>query len=143
MKTKTLLLLCFIAAFSVNPVNAQKGVDKEEFTNPVAFTLECTGDFIYGEVVYLVFFTPQGWVEKVRKATLIGYEDASLAVPTDRVYELSQCDNGKMDGTRGVLTAIIKLEGKIIAINHRSWQITTNANGKVTVDFLKDWWECK
>jgi len=143
MKTKTLLLLCFIAAFSANPIKAQKGVVKEDFTSTVAFTLECTGDFIYGEVVYMDFFTPHGWVEKVRDATLIGFTDATKLVETGRKYELSQCDNGKMDGTQGELIARITLEGKIIAINHILWHLTTNANGVVTVDIYNNWWECK
>ena len=51
MKTKTLLLLCFIAAFAVIPVNAQNKVDKQEITvNLGGYYLECTGDYLYGDL---------------------------------------------------------------------------------------------
>jgi hypothetical protein len=143
MKTKTLLLLCFIAAFSLNTAKGQNAVAKYTVTMPVAFTLECTGDFIFGEVVYIEMETKQGWVEKVRNATLTGYTDATKKVKSGRMYELSQCDNGKFDGTQGVLTARLTLNGRLIAINHRLWHLSTNADGTVTVDFLKEWWACK
>jgi hypothetical protein len=143
MKTKTFLQFCFFATLLVNSASAQKSVVKESFKSPVAFTLECTGDFIYGEVVYEVFFTPNGWVEKVRKASLTGYEDETLTVPTGREYELSQCDNGQLDMMRGESTARILLDGKIVALLRYAWHTTINANGTVTADFVISSTECK
>jgi hypothetical protein len=143
MKTKTLLLLCFFAAFFVNTAKAQNGVVKDVSVWPVNMFLECTGDYIYGEITYIGFLTPLGWTEQVKKGTLTGYKDADLLEPSGRVYELSQTDNGKFDGMRGESNARIRLEGKLVAIVRVAWHTTTNANGTVTADFGRSTIECK
>jgi hypothetical protein len=143
MKTKTLLLLCFIAAFYVNAVKAQNGVVKDVAIGTVDMFLECTGDYVYGEITYIGFLTPLGWTEQVKNGTLIGYLDAGHLNPSGRVYEISQTDNGKFSGMRGESTARIRLEGKLVAIVRYSWHTTTNANGTVTADYIRSTVECK
>lgn len=143
MKTKTILLLCFFAALFVNAAKAQNGVVKEEVTNTVDMFLDCTGDYIFGQVTYIGFLTPFGWTEQVKKATLTGYTDEDHTILSGRVYELSQTDNGKFDGMRGELIAKIRLDGKLVAINRITWHTTRNANGMVTAYFDRSTFECK
>ena len=148
MKTlKILIVLCFIAAFAVNNVNAQNGVVKTEETyslcNPLNPPLCSTGDYLCGDVTYEEFYTKQGWVEKVRNGILKGYTDATFTTLTGREYELSQVDAGQNNRLQGELTLSIRFEGKVVGLQHLSFHRTTNANGTVTVDFFKFWMECK
>jgi len=143
MKTKTLLWLCFFAVFFVNTAKAQNGVVKDVAVFPISTFLECTGDFIYGEVTFIGFLTPLGWTEQVKKGTLIGYKDAYHEEASGRVYEISQTDNGKFDGMRGESNARLRLDGKLVAIVRFAWHTTTNANGTVTAEFLRSTVDCK
>jgi hypothetical protein len=143
MKTKTLLMLLFIAAFCVNTARAQNGVLKDVSVFPVNMYLECTGDWVYGNVTFIGFLHDLGWTEQVKKAMLTGYSDAGHTQVSGRVYELSQTDNGKFDGMRGESTARISLDGKLVAIVRYSWHTTTNANGTVTAVFERSSVECK
>jgi hypothetical protein len=143
MKTKTLLLLCFLAAFFVNTAKAQNGVVKDVAVYPVNFFLECTGDYLHGEVTFIGYLTPIGWTEQVKNGTLIGYLDENHITPSGRVYEQSQTDNGKFDGMRGENNTRLRLNGKLVAIVRYAWHTTTNANGTVTADFVRSSVECK
>jgi hypothetical protein len=143
MKTKTLLILCFMAAFALNGAKAPNGVIKDEVTYPFKMFLECTGDYLYGEVTYIGYLTPLGWTEQVKKATITGYTDEGHTVLSGRSYELSQTDNGKWDGVRGESTARLRMNGKLVAIVRYAWHTTTNANGTITADFVKTSVECK
>jgi hypothetical protein len=148
MKTiKMLILLCFIASFAVNNVNAQNGVFKTEETysicNPLNPPLCSTGDYLCGNVTYEEFYTKQGWVEKVRDGILKGYTDATFSTWTGRDYVLSQVDAGQNNRLQGELTATVRFEGKVVAIQHLSFHRTINANGTITVDFFKFWFDCK
>ena len=146
MKTlKLFVIVFFIAAFTANNVNAQKGVVKWEMTSPVTGLFPCTGDYLFGEVTYVEFNTANGdgWVEKVKNATIMGYKDENLTIPSGHVYELSQVDTGKNDWKSAELTSNFKMDGKIVALIHMVFHTTINANGTVTVDFVKSSFECK
>jgi hypothetical protein len=144
MKTfKFIFILFLFTAFSVNPVKAQK--DKEfEVVVQSKIYLECTGDWLGGEVTYVEKVTSHSfWIEKVRDATLTGYEDADLSIPSGRTYELSQTATSTGDYSKGENLARITMDGKLVALYHFAWHTTTNANGTVTANFVKEWWDCK
>jgi len=144
MKTlKFIIILFLFAAFNVNPVKAQK--DKVfDVVVPLKIYLECTGDWLYGEVTYVEKVTSHYfWIEKVRDATLTGYEDADLSVPSGRFYELSQTATSSGDYSKGENLARITMDGKLVALYHYAWHTTMNAKGIVTANFIKEWWDCK
>jgi hypothetical protein len=105
----------------------------------------CTGEYLCGQATYVEFDRPngKGWVEKVRDGYLIGYLDQDFTIPSGNVYELLQTDNGKSDLSSAVLTVLIKLHGKVVAIQRWHTHTTTNANGTVTVEFTNSSFECK
>ena len=144
MKTlKTIMILCLLAAFTVNPIKAQK--DKViEVPWVLTVYLECTGDWLSGLVIYVGKETKHGfYIDKVRNATLTGYTDESLSIPSGRIYELSQTATSSGDYTKGENLVRISMDGKMVALYHFAWHTTTNANGTVTADFVKEWWDCK
>jgi hypothetical protein len=144
MKTlKFILILCLIAVFTENTVKAQN--DKViEVVVPLTVYLDCTGDWLSGEVTFIGKETKHGfYIDKVRKGTLAGYTDAGLSIPSGRSYELSQTATSTGDYTKGENLARISMDGKMVAIYHYAWHTTTNANGIVTADFVKEWWDCK
>jgi len=144
MKTlKIFIFLCFFAAFAVDNVNAQN--DKViEYVYPLKVYLECTGDWLFGQVTYVGMETKHGlYIDKVRDATLTGYTDEFLLIPSGRIYELSQTATSSGDYTKGENLARISMDGNLVALYHFAWHTTTNAKGRVTADFVKEWWDCK
>lgn len=144
MKTlKFIIILCLFAAFSMNPVKAQKDNVFEVVVQQTIY-LECTGDWLFGEVTYVVKETKHGlYIDKVRNATLTGYADAGLSILSGRTYELSQTATSTGDYSKGENLARITMDGKLVALYHFAWHTTTNAKGIVTADFIKEWWDCK
>jgi hypothetical protein len=144
MKTSLLaMILCLFSAFTVGPLKAQD--DKVfEVIVPVKIFLECTGDWLYGQVTYVEKVTKQGfYIEKVRDANLTGYTDGALSTLSGRVYELSQTATSSSDYLKGENLARITVNGKMVAVYHFMWHTTFNANGDVTADFVNEWWDCK
>lgn len=144
MKTlKFIMVICLFSVFTVNPIKAQN--DKViEVVVPLTIYLECTGDWLFGEVTFIGMETKHGhYIDKVRNATLTGYTDGDLSIPSGRIYELSQTATSAGDYTKGENLARISMDGKIVAVYHFAWHTTTNAKGKVTANFIKEWWDCK
>jgi hypothetical protein len=133
MKTqKIFIVLCFIAAFAVIPVKAQNNVDKQVVTvNLGGYYLECTGDYLYGDLTGEYFFMSHNWIAKAKKTMVTGYLDPDGTILSGNVYEFSQNGVGL---NFEELSGIFRLNGKVVAVVHISYHTTTNANGDVVVD---------
>jgi hypothetical protein len=83
------------------------------------------------------------FIDKVRNASLTGYTDEFLSTESGRTYELSQTATSADDYSKGENLARISMNGKMVAVYHFAWHTTTNANGTVTAEFVKEWWDCK
>ena len=142
MKTlKNLIFLFFISLFAANNVKAQNGVIKEEIVIEMpAQYLECTGDWVWGDILVENMFMPNNYVFKVKNSNVKGYTDESHLIETGNVYELSQTVPGL---TFMENTGTFKLDGKVIAVFHFSFHTTVNANGDVIVDKSIFDWKCK
>jgi hypothetical protein len=132
MKTKTLLLLCFIAAFTVNKVNAQNGVIKDEFTaNIEELYLPCTGDYLRGTIAVPYKIMPHLFLQQPKDGVLTGESGKTYEVWQIIVNSTSKSDNW-------VSTGIIRLDGKIVARFKWQYHTTINANGVVTAEIARD-----
>lgn len=142
MKTlKFFIVLCFIVAFTVNPVKAQNCVDKTEITlNIVGGTFPCLDDYIGGELVFETFNMSHNNIMKLKKATILGYTDADCTNPSGNVYEVSQVAPG-LSFLEWHLQ--FRLDGKLIGEIQTSWHMTTNAKGDVTAVVDKTAVNCK
>jgi len=133
MKTlKIFIILCFIAAFTINPVKAQNRVDKQVVTlNLGGFYFECTGEYLYGDLAVEYSYMSHNWIAKVKKTMVTGYLDPEGTIPSGHVYEFSQNAPGL---NFAETSAIFRLNGKVIGVLHYSYHLTINANGDVVVD---------
>jgi hypothetical protein len=142
MKTlKILIILFFISLFAANNVKAQNGVIKEEIVIEMpAQYLECTGDWVWGDILVENMFMPNNYVFKVKNADVKGYTDETHKIESGNVYELSQTVPGL---TFMENTGTFKLNGKVIAVFHFDYHITINANGVVTQEHSTFRTDCK
>ena len=139
MKTlRFLIVLCFIATFAMNNVNAQNGVIKIEFYGNISGqAIYCTGDIMApGSYVPIEIMTMQNNMHvKIRDAIVIG-------LPSGKEYELFQvkCD---MEGSNFVNHLEVRCDGKLVGRLVTVCHTTINANGEVTVSFWDKKFICK
>jgi hypothetical protein len=141
MKTKIFIMICLFVPFAANNVMAQNKVEKfETIVNMGGQVLPCTGDYLWGDVILENMVMSHNWIAKVRDATYKGYLDEAGTIESGRVYELLQTAPGLSFIES---TAVMKVEGRVIAVMHLTYHTTTNANGDVVVDKYVIKWECK
>jgi hypothetical protein len=145
MKTlKIFGLLCFIAAFAVNNINAQNGVDKTEFMFSLGCqSLPCLDDYLSGDVVVESMLMKNNMIQKIKKATVLGYEDESCTIPSGNVYEISQIATGFYGSSSWESTLHCRLNGKPVFEIHFVFHMTTDANGHIIVKLDKTMVNCK
>jgi hypothetical protein len=137
MKTKTFFLLCFIAAFAINTVNAQNRVIKTD--EPYLICGEgqfvpCTGDYMCGWLTFQVMNMKNQWIVKIKNATIKGYIDPNGEVESGKVYEITQVANGKLESSEDEWHNHIsyRMNGKLIGEVTFTYRVNINANGDVT-----------
>lgn len=141
MKTKTLVLLLFLAVISITNAHAQNGVIKSyDHVTFHTMYLECTGDWIAGTLWAENLYTKNNWITIFKKAELKGYTNENCTIESGNVYEFSQVATGL---NNFVSIAIFSLNGKIVATIHYNIHYHTNANGDVVADFDNTWSQCK
>jgi hypothetical protein len=142
MKTLKIFLLCFIAVFAINTVNAQNRVIKEEITEalyPPQF-LSCTGEYYAGDITFELMQMSHNLIIKFKRAAVLGYKDAAGTIPSGNVYEISEINPG-LSFSENIV--IWRLNGKVVAEYHFSWHITYNANGDITQEHTLEKTNCK
>jgi hypothetical protein len=140
MKTfRFLIFLCFIAAFTVNNVKAQNSVVKEEVIVEMGGQLlDCTGDYLWGEIITEQFFMKNNWLAFSKKVDVKGYIDPEGTNPSGNVYQFNQM--GTFPGGNGYeTTGTVQLNGKNIGTFHGRFHMTENANGQITA-YIDTWW---
>ena len=150
MKTLKILVIFFImGAFGFSSVQAQNKVKKTERESVAYGYLDCTGEWILGNVIVEDIISPHNWITLVKKVEVKGYLDEACTQPSGNVYELSQVIPGSptfdWEGHDGWFenTGKFTLNGKIVANFHEKLHMSTNANGDVTVDFWDFKVDCK
>lgn len=150
MKTlKIFGILVIMGVLGFSSVYAQKKVIKFEYTFTAYGWLECTGEFIKGDVVISTLIAPHQWLDRNKKGVVYGYSDEGCTQATGNVYELSQVVPGSptldWEGHDGWAesTGKFTLNGKMIGNFHQKLHMSTNANGDVTVDFWEFTMHCK
>ena len=146
MKTKTFLLLLFLAVICINNARAQNGVIKTYgFQETYPTYLECTGDWIFGTIWAENIYTNKNWITIIRKVDIKGYKDEACTIESGNVYELSQTCPGVTMGESWAVESYVKLSlnGKIVAIMEFNIHYKVNANGEVVTEFYKTSVHCK
>jgi hypothetical protein len=140
MKTlKSLIAMCFIAALALNPVKAQTGAIKGEFTQTLdGVYLECTGDYLYGDVFCVSILSKNTVVVKIRDCEIIGQ-------PSGKQYKVTVTNTNREDliGPNWEQTRQWWCEGKLVANENMLSRLIYNANGEVTVEFFHYKFDCK
>jgi len=135
MKTlKFFIVLCFIAAFTINTVKAQNPVKKAEYTASLnGQYFECLGEYLGGDMVFESMEMSHNYIVKLKKGTILGYKDEYGQEPSGNVYEVSQVapcwpfvEN----------TIHIRLNGRLVSVLRISIHTTTNANGDTTAEIF-------
>jgi len=152
MKTlKFFVVLCFIAAFAANNVNAQNRVLKQEVPIEIAGYIycPCTGDYLYGTLIFDFITSSHNDISRLRDGILYGYDETGT-IPSGNVYEVSQISPGTYteESPTGYKwyenTTIYRLDGKIIALAHYNYHFVVNGKGEIILDRGEiSKWNCK
>jgi hypothetical protein len=140
MKTlKSLIVIGFITALGLNPVKAQKGAIKGEFTQTLnGYYLECTGDYLYGDLFNVYILTQNTYLVKIRDCEIIGQ-------PSGKKYVITVNNTNREDWSNPNWEQSMQwwCEGKLVATANMLSRLKENAKGEVTVDFFHLNFDCK
>ena len=129
-----LVVVCF-GLFSVQ--NIASGQAKKNVM--VEYTYEwpcpCVGEYLVGTLTSVGIFNANGQHWRT-KGTAVGHDLVTLE-PTGNVYEIKNIenyifklrDNGSYSPDKGVWTMQIRLNGKLVALTHPSYEITYYSDG--------------
>lgn len=141
MKTKALLFLCLFLGIGLTKLSAQMKVEKTSWVEHASgIYMECTGDYLAGDITIENFGMAKNFVYRFRNVTLVGYIDEACTIPSGRVYESSETFTGGSGDMEN--TAKFSLNGKNIGNLKFLWHTTTNANGEVKVDNFRLYFIC-
>jgi hypothetical protein len=147
MKTlKFFIALCIVLTSASIDVNAQNqnGVIKTTMTNNMGGQyLECTKDYLWGDVTIEVMIMPNHILTRSKKFEAKGYTDKDGLYPSGNIYEFNQIESISSDFENWVTTGVIFLNGKNIAVFQWHFHLTTNANGEPTAEFFTHRMDCK
>lgn len=132
-------MLCFIAALGINQVKAQMGAIKGEFTQTFdGYYLECTGDYLYGDLFNVYILTQNTFLVKIRDCEIIGQPSGKKYVVTVTNTNREDWSNPNWEQTRQWWC-----EGKLVGNENMLSRFKYNANGEVTVEFFHYKFDCK
>ena len=139
MKTKTLIMVCLLLGIGLTQLSAQKGAIKGEFTQTFdGYYLECTGDYLYGDLFCTSILSTNTFIVKIRDCEIIGQ-------PSGKHYVVTVTNTNREDWINPNWEQSMQwwCEGKLVATAKMLSRLKTNANGDVTVDFFHYSFECK
>lgn len=130
------LLAVGLTSFS----SAQNKVVKSEWTETFSgIYLECTGDYLSGDIYIQNFQMLNNNVYRLRGAAFTGYTNEACTVPSGREYTLSETFIGTENLEN---TAVFRMDGKNIANFKFMLRTVTNANGEVKVEIFNLYFIC-
>ena len=138
MKTLKIFLLCFIAVFAINTVNAKNSVFKQDETETICGPWQyvpCTGDYMCGELTWQAMYTNHGVIYKLRNGSIKGYTDGWGQFPSGNVYEVSEMYRGDYNGTSNTHLLLFRFNGKLVAEVHATWHQNVDKDGNIKVEF--------
>ena len=119
MKTLKIFLLCFIAVFTLNTVNAQNRVVKAPdpflVQGPDQF-VPCTGDYLYGLLTFEAMYMKNNIIYKLKNGSIQGYKEPDGNGALGNLYEVSEINPGFEFHMANRL--LFRLNGKLIAVFH-------------------------
>ena len=150
MKTlKFFIVLCFIAAFAANNVNAQNKVIKQQFTFTIGpWYCPCTDEYLIGDLTFDFMIMSHNEIARLRDGIMYGYDENGIQ--SGNVYECSQLSPGTYseESPSGIKwyvnTVLWRLDGKLISEAHYDYRFVIN--GKDVIIFERGEtvkWNCK
>jgi hypothetical protein len=100
-----------------------------------AWDCPCTGEWMVGTFTSVGIENANG-IHWSTKGTAVGYDEEG-GTPTGHVYDIKNVenyiyvprDNGSWSPDKGVWTMQIRLNGKLVALTHPSYEIKYDSNG--------------
>lgn len=144
MKTLRLFFATMILLFlAVGISSAQGNKTVTTITEDWESPMVCTDDYVTGVETY-IYTNWDGKVQIRAKGTYTGLTGKTYTWNWLSTFTWKDFVEGTAINATYVVTSILECEGVPIAILKRRFHSTTNANGEVTVEFVRnsEGWEC-